>query len=148
MIMDRLCEFCDATALNTGAAGSYVLGSSYDMTIPRDIGAGQGLWLVITVDTAATSGGSATAEFQLRSDAQDPIHATTSTLHFSSGAIAVADLTQGKKYYFPVPSEGTAYERFLGLVQVTAVAAFTAGKINAFITTDPPAWQTYPEGSN
>ncbi len=148
MIMDRLCEFADAAALNTGVAANYVYGTTYDMTIPRDLGAGKALFLVVTVDTTATSGGAATLEIQLRSDAQTPLNATTSSLHFSSGALALSQLTQGKKFIWALPSEGVAYERFLGLIQVTAVAAFTAGKLNAFITDDPPTWQAHAEGEN
>jgi hypothetical protein len=71
MILDERNEFCDATALNTGGAGSYLVGDVIDLgAASRDIGMGESLFLVIQVDTTATSGGSATGAFHLASDAQ------------------------------------------------------------------------------
>lgn len=148
MIMDKLAEFCDATAMNTGGADNYVLGSTYDLGIARDVGHGQPLYLVLTVDTAFTSGGSATTEIQLRSDSVTPIDPDNATLHFSTGPIAVAEFTEGRQFVYTLPIEGLPYERYLGLVQVQAVAALTAGAINAFLTMDPPGWKAYPEGQN
>ncbi len=40
-----------------------------------------------------------------------------------------------------------AYERFLGLLQTTGVAAVTAGKVNAFLTHDVAKWKAYADGS-
>ena len=147
MIFDKLAEFCDATALNTGVAGSYFIGSAVDAGPVRDLGAGKPLYLVITVDTAATSGGAATGEFQLRSDDTSTINPTTGSLHVSTGAIALANLSIGKRFMLALPVEGIAYERYLGIVQVTGVAAFTAGKINAFLIQDPvgAAWKAYAD---
>jgi hypothetical protein len=43
--------------------------------------------------------------------------------------------------------EGNVYERYLGILCVTATTTTTAGKINAFLTLDPPASRkNYPEG--
>jgi len=60
MILDKRTEFCDATALNTGAAGTYLIGDQIDLGVARDIGTGEQLYLVITVDTPPTSAGAAT----------------------------------------------------------------------------------------
>ena len=150
MILDERTEFCDATALNTGGAGSYLLGDVIDLgSIGRDIGSGQPLFLVIQVDTAATSGGSATGNFTLASDAQAAIATDGSaTVHATTGAIAVAALTAGRTFCIPIPLEGNTYERYLGILQTTAVAAFTAGKINAFLTLDPVKWKAYADAVN
>jgi hypothetical protein len=152
MILDERLEFCDAVALNTGAAGSYLLGDVIDLQLAAggDIGAGEPLYLIITVDTTATSDGSATAEFKLASDAQAAIATDGSaTVHASTGPIPVANLTAGRRaFVIPLPSEGLAYERYLGILQTTAVAAFTAGKINAFITLDPTGWKAYADAPN
>ena len=67
MIMDERAEFCDATALNTGVAGSYAIGDIYD-TGGDGVNIADGLFLVIIVATTATSGGSATGQFHLVSD--------------------------------------------------------------------------------
>ena len=149
MILDKLNEFCDATALNTGAADNYALGSSVDTGVARDLGNGQPVYLVLTVDTAVdSSGDGVTLEFQLRSDAGSSVDPDSGTLHFSSGAIAQASLTQGASFVWALPVEGLAYERYLGLTQVTAVEAVTAGAVSAFLTMDPHGWRAYPEGTN
>ena len=39
MILDKLNEFADATALNTGAAGGYLIGNQIDLGLNgRDVG--------------------------------------------------------------------------------------------------------------
>lgn len=149
MILDERSEFCDAVALNTGGAASYLLGDVIDLTVARDIGGGEAdLWLVIQVDTTATSGGSATAAFSLVSDAQAAIATDgTATVHHVTSAIPVATLVAGYTVAtIPLPRGIPAYERYLGILQTTAVAAFTAGKINAFITDNPGKWTPYTRG--
>lgn len=151
MVIDERLEFCDATALNTGAAGSYLLGDVIDLgaVAGGDIGAGQPLYLVITVDTLPTSGGAATANFTLASDAQAAIATDGSaTVHATTGAKPIAQLPAGAKFVLAIPSEGSAYERYVGILQTTAVAAFTAGKINAFISFDPNGSKAYPDAVN
>lgn len=150
MIMDELNEFCDATALNTGGAGTYLLGDVMDLgsvgTL-KDIGNGRPVYLVLQVATTATSGGSATGNFQLASDSTANL-ATSPTVHAQSGAIAVATLVAGYRIgVWSLPVE-KRYERYLGILQVTAVAAFTAGAIDAFLTLDPPGWYAPPDATN
>lgn len=150
MLLDERTEFCDATALNTGAAGTYLVGDVIDLTNVRDIGVGQPLWLVIQVDTTATSGGSATGQFILASDAQAAIATDGSaTVHFQTGAIPVATLVAGYAIAsVALPQEPPAYERYLGILQVTGTAAFTAGKINAFLTVDKARVKHYADAVN
>jgi len=38
------------------------------------------------------------------------------------------------------------YERYLGIWCTVATAALTAGKVNAFLTCDPPSWTPLPDG--
>jgi len=47
-----------------------------------------------------------------------------------------------------IPMEGNEYERYVGLVQVTGTAAFTAGVVDAFLTLNPAGWKAVPEGAN
>lgn len=139
MILDARNEFCDATALNTGTAASYLIGDVIDLGT-GGVNKVDGVYLVIGVDTAVTSGGAGTYQFHLCSDAQAAIAADgTATYHFSTSAIPKATLVAGysiAKVELPI---GT-YERYLGILQTTAVAAATAGKVNAFLTNDPTAW--------
>ena len=69
MIMDELLEFADATALSTAGTGLAAVGDVIDLgATPQDLGNGRQMYLVIQVDTAVTSAGSATVSFQLVSD--------------------------------------------------------------------------------
>lgn len=153
MILDSLLEFADATALGTGGTGRALVGNVVDLGTPpsgtvfRDVGNGQPLYLVISVDTAVTSAGAATVSFELSSDAQAAIAVDASeTIHWASAAIAKATLVAGYQIVIPLPPELPLYERYLGIVQNVGVAALTAGKINAFITVDPAVYKAYTDG--
>lgn len=147
MILDVRNEFCGAVSLNTGAAGTYLIGDQIDLGASptlKDIGVGEELWLVVTVQTTATSGGSATLQIQLASDDTASISTSTSTIHYTSPAIPVASLTAGTTVCAVALPYGS-YERYLGILQVTGTAAFTAGKVDAFLTTEPPKWVALPD---
>lgn len=151
MIIDKRNEFCDAVSCNTGAAGTYNLGDVIDLgavSPSRDLGGDMALYLVVTVDTGITTAGSAgTVAFQLVSDAQDaPLTNGTQTVHavsraFTTGATAIAAGTV--LFAIQLPMEGAAYERYLGIQQVTGTTALNAGKINAFLTEDVARWKAY-----
>jgi hypothetical protein len=146
MITDKLTTLCRAVALNTGGAGSYVIGDAIDIGDLRDIGQGTDLYLVVTVETTLTSGGSATLQIALTSDDAAANHATTSTVHATSAVMAVADGAAGASILTTtIPWEGAAYERYLCIRQITAGAAFTAGKINAYLTPTPSSKRVYAE---
>lgn len=160
MIMDERLEFADATSV-AAAAGTALIGDVIPLgAVPRDIGQGHPLFLVITVDTEIITGGVAgTIKFQLVSDAQAAIAVDgTATVHIDTGTfvtqIAATNsplLNVGAVTFAgALPREGAVYEAFLGLLCVTATTTTTAGKINAFLTYDPPASSRnlYPEGAN
>lgn len=154
MILDERLEFCDTAALNTGAAGTYLVGDVIDL-----IGLGTGvtvigqdtteypgngphkLYLVIVADVQADSAaGAATAKFTLASDAQAAIATDGSaTAHYATAAIPELTLAPGYRVC-AVPLPEGAYERYLGILQTTAGEAFTAGKISAFLTDKPENW--------
>jgi len=145
MILDKRNEFCDAVALNTGAAGTYLLGDQIDLGVARDMGNGEPMYLVITVDTLPTSAaGTATAQFTLASDDSASISTSTSTVHLLTKAFAISEMAAGKVLAaVALPMEGVAYERYLGVLQTTGTQAFTAGKVNAFLTHDVAKWVAY-----
>lgn len=147
MILDERNEFCDATALNTGAAGTYLLGDQIDSSVVRDLGNGQPIYLVITVDTLPTSGGAATAQFTLASDDSASIATNgTASVHFVTKAFAISEMAAGNVLAaVALPAQGVAYERYLGILQTTGTAAFTGGKINAFLSTDVARWKAYAD---
>ncbi len=142
MILDERNEFADATALSTAATGLALVGDVIDLGTDgvNDV---DNMYLVVQVDTAVTSAGSATVEFQLASDAQAAIAVDGSaTVHFKSAAIAKATLVAGYQVCAVALPKGT-YERYLGILQNVGTAALTAGKINAFLTNDPNTWKAF-----
>ena len=151
MILDELNEFADALAINTGGAGSYLLGDVIDLQTQqiRDIGNGQPVYWVTSVDTALASA-TGTFNLSLVSDAQAAIATDGSaTVHATiGGPFLQAALAAGTMWVRVVPLELPKYERYLGILQTTATAAFTAGKINSFLTLDPIGWKPYPDAVN
>ena len=149
-LSDRLATFCtnfdqDLEAGTALATNQYDLGAS-----GRDPGNGQPLYLNVAVDETFTDGGdSATLEIRLVSDDTASIHASTSTLHLSSGTFLKAALTAGVKMSFPIPTQGKAYERYLGVNLVTATAGFDAGELTIWLGFEPVASvKLYPDAQN
>lgn len=159
MIMDDRLEFADAVSV-AAAAGTALIGDVINTSsVARDLGQGQPVYFVITVDTEIITGGAAgTVKFQLVSDAQAAIATDgTATVHLDTGTFVTDDaaansaqLNAGEILFSGVlPAEGSVYEQYLGVLCVTATTTTTAGKINAFLTLDPPRGKKlYAEGAN
>lgn len=156
MILDERTEFADAASV-VGTAGTTInVGDQIDLGSARDIGAGQPLYLVITVDTSIITGGAAgTIAFQLASDSTASIATNgTQTIHYTSKAFvtdddALNELDAGETaVVIALPMEGVAYEQFLGVQAVIGTTDTTAGKINAFLTHDVAKWKAYADATN
>lgn len=147
MILDERLEFADAVSV-AAVASTALIGDVIDLQVARDIGQGQPVYFVITVDTEVITGGSAgTIKFQLVSDAQAAIAIDGSaTVHLDTGTFVTDDAAANSAllnagailFSAPLPVEGNAYERYLGVLAIIATTEVTAGKINAFLTLDPP----------
>jgi hypothetical protein len=152
MILDNTLEFADAVSV-AAAAGTANIGDVIDLSVARDVGNGEPMYLVISVDTEIITGGSAgTIAFQLVSDSTDTIATNgTQTVHFKSRDFVTDDAAANDAALsagaFPVivalPMEGQAYERYLAVQAVIATTTVTAGKINAFLTHDVSKWKSY-----
>ena len=103
MLMDKLAEFCDATAVNTGAAANYLIGSQYDQGAGALVGEPADLYFVVQVSTVCASTGSGTMSFSLASDSTAAVHTTTSTVHVTSPVIPVASLVAGYRWACKLP---------------------------------------------
>ena len=158
MILDDRLEFADA-ALVAAAAGTALIGDQIDLqSIGRDIGSGEPLYLVIQTDTEIITGGVAgTVRFQLVSDAQAAIAIDGSaTVHFDTGTLTTGNAASNDPVlnagaYIAVialPMEGRVYERFLGILCITATTTTTAGRINAFLTDDVSRLKYYADAVN
>ena len=161
MIFDSRNEFCDATSLNTGAAGTYLLGNQIDVslagvsTTPGNIGAIDDMYLVITVDTGIeVASSTGTVSFSLVSDDSASIATNgTATVHATTAAFATSTtsdtttLKAGTTLAVIEMPKAFNYERYLGILQTTGTTAISAGKINAFLTADPAVWAAFDSPS-
>lgn len=146
MILSKRTEFADATALSTAATGLALVGDVVDLGTDgiNDV---DNVYLVIGVDTAVTSSGAATVEFQLVSDAQAAIAVDGSaSVHYKSAAIAKADLVAGYTAVRVELPKGQ-YERYLGVIANVGTTALTAGKVNAFLTPLSVTAKAFPSPS-
>lgn len=151
-IMDSRVEFCDNVDVSA-TAGTALVGSQIDMSVARDLGNGQPVYLVIkTGDTEIITGGSAgTIQFKLASDATASVSTTTATDHVITPTFVTDDSAAnspelnagGIIYCSPLPMEGDPYEQFLGILCVTATTTTTAGTIDAYLTLDPPTTKKF-----
>jgi len=149
MIVDKLAEFGEDFDI-AEAAGTLLFTNQIDLgAAGRDIGNGQTVFLVICITESVSTGSSPTINFRLRSDDTASIHATTSSAHFETGAIAASALTAGTRLVFALPQGGAVpYERYLGLQAVIATATTTTGKASAFLSLDPANWAAIADASN
>lgn len=151
MILDTYNEFADATSV-AASAGTALIGNVIDLgAASRDMGAGEPLYLVIQTDTEIITGGTAgTIQFTLASDAQAAIatdgtataHAVSASLVTDDAAANSAQLNAGGVILAVALPSGT-YERYLGILATIGTTTVTAGKINAFLTTDVAKWSAY-----
>ena len=150
MLLDERTEFADATSVGTPNSTTVNVGNIIDTSVIRDVGQGQPVYLIITIDTAVTSGGSATVAFLLVSDSTSSIATNgNATKHIETDAIAVASLSAGYRMVMVLPAESPAYERYLGFqVKETSGNALTAGNVNAFLSFDSHGWKSYPDANN
>ena len=161
MILDERLEFADNVACNA-SAGTARIGDVIDLEVARDVGGGQPVYLCIrTGGTEIITGGSAgTVQFKLASDAAAAVatdgsateHVVTDTFVTDGTDANAAQLKVGGTIYFgAIPSQGFVYERYLGILCVTATTTTTAGTINAFLTFDPStasAYKDLPDATN
>lgn len=106
-----------------------------DLSLARDVGEGEDLYVQFTVGTAFTAAGSATLTPTIVVSAADSL--TTPTTIATAGTIAVATLVAG--YSFAVrlnPLIASLGLRYLGAIYTVATGPMTAGTITADIVTD------------
>ena len=106
-----------------------------DLSLARDVGEGEELYVQFTVGTAFTAAGAATLTPTIVVSAADSL--TTPTTIATAGTIAVATLVAG--YSFAVrlnPQIASLGLRYLGAIYTVATGPMTAGTITADIVTE------------
>jgi hypothetical protein len=126
-VLDRQVLFSDSQAVTASAVSTDVV----DLGSSRDIGAGAPVDVVLQVTETFTAAGGATLTGALQT-ASDEAFSSPLTLT-STGALALADLTVGRKISISSVPRGTL--RFLRLAYTVATGPMTAGRVTAGVGT-------------
>lgn len=147
MILDERTELGDAYSLVGTAASTYVLGDVIDLgatPTTRNLGDGEPIYLVCQIDTAvAASGGAANVTFKIVSDSVSTLDSSP-TVHYATAAIAKGTLIAGYLVFAVALPHGD-YERYLGVTFTPDTNNTTAGKANAFLTSDVAKYAAYDD---
>ena len=138
MITDALLRVSAAQAVTTTAVST----DTVDLGVARDIGAGENLYMNFTVGTAFAGGTS--TEFQVIGSASADL--SSPTVLGSSGAIATAGLTAGKRAAVRVnPAIGSNGLRYFG-ARYVVVGTNTAGTVTADVVHGVQDNKSYASG--
>ncbi|MFJ3117826.1 Bbp16 family capsid cement protein [Pseudomonas protegens] len=151
MYIDKQAEFSDnqavtTTAISTNVYDLYPRGNSVNTNVTRDIGVGEDIYLVVQSDTAATAAGAATVTVTLESSSTADL-ATSPTVHFASGALALATLAGGTTL-LAIKLPAGSYNRYVGVRYTVGTGPLTAGSFSAFLAKDIQAFRAYVKGYN
>ncbi len=131
MILDKLLEFSDGQDLSQAQGSFYSTNAINLSTTTGDPGAGNPLAVVIAVDEAFTSAGSATVVFAVIDEADATLDGS-SVVIVQTAAYAIASLTEGKIIVILIPA-GLITQQFLGLKYTIGTATTTAGTVTAHL---------------
>lgn len=139
MILDSQLLFSDAQALTAAAASTNLI----DLAIARDIGTGEDLYVVVTVDVALTDTGSnstVTVDFQTDDNASFTSNTTAQTL-FTIAAVAAAGTVHIAKL-----GPTLINERYGRLFYTMNNGDLSAGSVTAVIVKDAQRYVSYANG--
>lgn len=129
MITDKLLRVSDSQALTTTAVST----DKVDLSVARDIGEGENLYMNFCVPTALTGGTSVKFEVVV---ADDAAISSNVTVVGSSDAVAAASLVAGFNQAVRInPIIGSLGKRYLA-ARYTIVGTFSAGAVIADIVHD------------
>ena len=151
MILDERNEFADAVSV-AAVASTALIGDVMDLGT-SGVNMVDQMYLVIQTDTEIITGGTAgTIQFHLVSDslatlgaavvADCTTHVATAILVTDDAAANSTQLNAGEYIYVGALPRGV-YERYLGILCTIVTTTVTAGKVNAFLTVNPPAWKAF-----
>ena len=127
MITDALLKVSAAQAVTSSAVST----DKVDLSVARDIGEGENLYMNFSVDTAFTAAGAATMEMQVVV-ADDAALTTNVTVVGTTGAIGKASLTAGANFVARInPLLASTGRRYFGANYVVSTGPMTAGAITA-----------------
>lgn len=146
MMTDALLQLSSAQAVTASAVST----NTIDLGTNRDLGPGDDLYAVFTVDTTVTAAGAATVNFQIISSAAANL--SSPTVLAQTDAIGKAELTAGRRpIYLEIPASVLAAQpigqRYLGVQYTVGTGPLTAGAFSATITDSKvDMGKNYPSG--
>lgn len=140
MIIDKFLQVSDAQAVTSSAASTDVIdaGATKTSGLGRDIGAGEQLYMVFTVQEAVAASGSATVTFSVQDSADNSSFADV----IASAAIGKASLPVGARVVLPLPP---GLRRYLRAYYTVGTGPLTAGKFSAQILDGYEFQKAYPD---
>lgn len=145
MLTDALLTLSSAQAVTASAVSS----NAIDLSQNRDIGAGEDLYAIFSVDTAPTAAGAATVRFQVIS-ASDAALTTGIEVLAQTDDIPITDLTVGMLPISLPIAPSVLHElgqRYLGVRYEVGTGPLTAGAFSALISdTEVTDNKNYPSG--
>lgn len=139
MIFDAQNLFSDAQAITAAAASSNII----DLGVARNIGAGENLFVGVTVDTTfADTGSNSTLTVTLEGDSTDTFTPDGSQTLFTIPALAAA----GSKYFARISPDFASNYRYLRLYYTPNNGDLSAGAVTAFICHGPDLQKHYAKG--
>lgn len=141
MYVDAALLFSDAQPVTAAAASTSYL----DVGIARDIGTGEDLYVVVTVDTTFTDGSSnSTLDVYLYGDSTTSFTPDGKQKLFTLPALAAA----GTSYFAKISPDFAANYRYMELYYDPQNGDLSAGAVTAFITHDIQKYVSYAVGSS
>lgn len=147
MLLDSQLVFSDAQAVTSTAISTNVvdLNQVVGPNAIQDIGAGEDLYLIVSVPVAITDTGSdATLAVTLETDTA--VGLGSSTVVLSTGTLAFAAYSPAGTVILAIRLPAFDYKRYLGIRYTVASGPFTAGAIDAFLVKDFAKFKAYASG--
>jgi hypothetical protein len=146
MLVDALLELSAAQAVTSTAVST----NTIDLSQARDMGPGNDLYAVFTVNTTCTAAGAANVTFQIISSAAANL--SSPTVLIESAALPITELTAGRDpIAICIPESFLNAQpigrRYLGVQYTVGTGPLTAGAFSCMVTdTDVSVGKNYPSG--
>lgn len=142
MLLDKLNIFSEAQTVTTGSSSGIASTNVIDLNSARDIGVGENLYLVVTVDTSLSdTGNNSTLAVHTQTDDNESFNTPTNTALITTFAVNTAAKTTVIKRVDP----GMFNEQYGRVHYLSDNGDLATGAVSAFLTHDPDIIRQYPD---